>query len=164
METCRICLSSFKGESLLKLPCDCKGSIGFVHARCQIIEEIDYSKNKPGPPSCKVCNVPFPSGWLTAHRTFRSPSQQHFRVVGFLPPQDAPDTGLGFLLLQREMQGEAEEERTTMLPKVLGYLIALAYLTLGHALLEYNDIGLGCVNGTIALCLLGMAGLSVFDS
>jgi hypothetical protein len=55
--SCRYCYES-TGE-LLRMPCTCKGSMGYMHADC-----LRLWKNPRG---CYVCNLEFPVTWLNQH-------------------------------------------------------------------------------------------------
>ena len=77
---CRYC---FEDESVAELvsPCDCKGSVAFVHQRCAV-KWMRVSESRV----CELCQADFrcePSGWASFSETARASKREavYFLVV-----------------------------------------------------------------------------------
>ncbi|KAJ7333545.1 E3 ubiquitin-protein ligase march2 [Desmophyllum pertusum] len=91
-QSCRICQTSGNSEpevgELLASPCNCRGSLGFVHKQC--MEKWLRVRNRD---TCELCHFKF-----VTKRRFKPPHEWHFgQVVDMLSSNEKGLLVLGFV-------------------------------------------------------------------
>ena len=122
---CRICHCEDTIDNL-DSPCNCKGSLQFVHRKCLqkwISEKLDTSR-------CEVCNAQYKGNYNVDRKTETGTTNYSPAFVGWLIPDEGPNSSDG-----TDRESRNEQQSVFCRPFFRIYLTFLIAVTVIHAIL-----------------------------